>query len=208
MTFTGSPTGLVPNMVVTGTAIPGGTYVTSVQLSGSVSSIGISANPTSNETGVTVNFYPVGRPYTDTTNNAQYVCSLGGWTSTASSGANVNGTSFSNSQSVSFSAGAAAGSGASIPICGATSTYCTPNYGIVLMTLGTSTTTGDLLTITWSTAFNHTAVCAYTILDATSSTAVTTLYHDYGSSSSTSAVLSVTSALTASHALLITYVCW
>ena len=199
--------GIIPNEIVTGTGIPSGTSVTGIKNYAS-GSITISANPTATETGVTVNFYPLGRPYTDTTNNFEYVCSLGGWIPTAS-GPVVSGNSFTNPQSVTFSLGPAAGTGGSAPPCrGLSTTLCSPNYGNTAILIGTSPTSGDLLTVSWSTAFGHYALCEFQLLDNTTNSAITNQFQDLGALSTTSAAVYLPSAPTSGHTVTISYLCW
>ena len=70
-----STTGLFPGETVTGVGIPTNTTVSSVYGSAVV----LNANATVGGTGVALNFYPYGLPYTDVVNNRQYVCSSSGW---------------------------------------------------------------------------------------------------------------------------------
>ena len=83
--------GLVPGLLVTGTGVPSSTTVSAVN---TVSvQVTLTANATVSYTGVTLNFYPLGRPYTDTTHSSQYVCTPTGWVTSTSSGVTqINGT--------------------------------------------------------------------------------------------------------------------
>lgn len=62
---------------VTGTGIPAGTLIQSVN--SSAGSITLTENATTTQTGVSLSFYSVGQPFQNTATNAEYFCSLNGW---------------------------------------------------------------------------------------------------------------------------------
>ncbi len=73
---------LEPGQTAVGTGIQSSTIVSSV----SGNSITLSTNATASGSGVSVSFYPYGAPYTDISNNTQYVCAAVGWVSLGGSG--------------------------------------------------------------------------------------------------------------------------
>jgi hypothetical protein len=75
---------LLANMTVTGAGIPSNTIAKSVSVA--TLQVTLSNNATATASGVTLSFYPLGRPYTDKTNNAAYTCTSSGWVSGGSSG--------------------------------------------------------------------------------------------------------------------------
>lgn len=76
-----SAQGVYPAQAITGTGIPASTTVQSVD--GFSNTLVMSAAATASGTGVAVDLYPYGMPYTDTTDNAQYVCMSSGWRMTS-----------------------------------------------------------------------------------------------------------------------------
>lgn len=72
-----SATGLLPNQTVTGTGIPSATTILAVNAA--TDTVTLSQNATATGTGVSLDFYSLGRPYTDTAAGAQYVCGAAGW---------------------------------------------------------------------------------------------------------------------------------
>ena len=74
--------GVLVNQAVTGTGITAGTTVAAIF----GTKVTLSANATATGTGVALNFYPLGRPYTVQSTGASYVCSLSGWVATGGSG--------------------------------------------------------------------------------------------------------------------------
>lgn len=119
----------------------------------------------------------------------------------------VNILTISNRQAAPISVQSAAGTGATA-VCAVGAT-CTPNYGLITLTLGTGPTAGDQVAVTWSTAFNHKAVCHFDVFDNTSSTILTSNWiMDSGSSNATQGMAYASGGLTAAHSLLVIYQCW
>jgi hypothetical protein len=80
----GSPTVIVTSTAnlyvgqqVVGTGIPSSTYILSINTG--ATSVTLTQNATTTQTGVSLSFYSVGQPFQDTTNNQEYFCTLGGW---------------------------------------------------------------------------------------------------------------------------------
>lgn len=124
-----------------------------------------------------------------------------------------------NSQSVTFALQAGAGTGAAL-----SGTHngcydqnskiytCTPNYGAIEFSTGTTTAAGEIVRTTWTTGLGHLAVCAgLQVVDATASTNVTSnFYTSLGSGAVVNGqgwALAAYAAPTASHSYIVTYTC-
>lgn len=111
-----------------------------------------------------------------------------------------------NSQSVVFTPQSGLGSSPSVG-CYAGGWTCTPNYGIVGVTVGGTPGTGNQVLISWTTAFNHDAVCSFNAFDNTAGTVLTTLTENNSTPATNSAMIYSPSAFTTAHSLAITYNC-
>ena len=74
-----SSAGIVVNQRVTGSGIPTGSVVTAFNAATYTATISHAATITA--TGVSLSFYSLGMPYTDTTNQVAYTCGFAGWSS-------------------------------------------------------------------------------------------------------------------------------
>jgi hypothetical protein len=110
-----------------------------------------------------------------------------------------------NTQTATLTALAAAGTSPTI-VC-APGFICTPNYGVVNLTLGSATTTGDLFSVSWATALDHIPAGHYDVYDNTSAAIFGNVTPDNGTGSTTQCVVKAVTAITAAHSLQITYVC-
>jgi hypothetical protein len=118
----------------------------------------------------------------------------------------VSGASFASSQAAVLTAGAALGSSPVIGCYGGGWT-CNANYGYIGITVGTTPIAGNVAVISWTTGFNHPAVCTFNGYDNTAGANLTTISQNNGTASATSATIYTSSAITTAHTLAIQYVC-
>lgn len=79
--------GILQGETVIGTGIPSSTLV--VYPNSFLNTVTISNPATATNASATLSFYPLGRPYTDTTNNIEYTCGSGGWFANSSGAGTV-----------------------------------------------------------------------------------------------------------------------
>jgi hypothetical protein len=116
---------------------------------------------------------------------------------------NLQATMHGNPTNATLAAGAAAGSSPTITC--ATSHKCTGNSGTITLTVGTSPTTGALLTVTDTNTHTNQPDCiASIVLTASPYTATTNYEFTY---STTVWTLNVGTALTASTSYTVSYIC-
>ncbi len=115
--------------------------------------------------------------------------------------------SYASAQTVSFTAGSAAGTSPTIGCYGGGFT-CSPDYGIIGVTIGTSPpSNGNLVTLYWTVPFYHNAVCTFNGYDNAGSS-FTNLTQNTSLGSTTSAVFYAPTGFVAGHSLAIIYHCW
>ena len=154
------------------------------------------------QTGTANNYLQVGFNYTNSGSTANYayfgigtmceITTIGGWSC----------PSFAGTGTATFAAGAAAGTSPGVPACTA-SHVCDSVSGDMLFTVGTATTSGTLLTVTFGTTRSNDPNCSTNVFDVSGGGTIPIR----PITSATTLVFNTSATPTASHQYELTYLC-
>jgi hypothetical protein len=114
----------------------------------------------------------------------------------------VSAAVFVGDQTVTIAPGTAAGTGATAVCDTADGFACTNNGGVVTLVSGASPGTGEVLSITWGTAYPAKPVCVWSSVIATPLIAANVGYWPLASQTTTKAVLGVSSAISGTYKIV------
>jgi len=162
-----SSAGILANQAVLGTGVASGTLVSAINTTTDV--VTVSKAFTTTGPSVSLRFYSYGQPYTDLTNNVQYVCAASGWVKQAPSSsvypaagiANSTGSAWGTSYGTTGT-GTTVALSASPTFTGTLAINSTPTYAVNIAPLSTMLASWNFDTTTASSAFNSLGQSAIT----------------------------------------------